>query len=516
MKNTFILSIIICLTVACKDKYSTEVERALRLADSNRIELEKVIDHYSQNRADHLKLKAACFLIENMEYHYSYEGALVNDYRRIFNYADSLVSSDIKYIPWDSLERVHKKSRRNSITPVSDLHNVTSNYLIKNIESAFSMWRKPWANHLSFQEFCEFILPYRLADEPLNDWREFAISRFGSSLVFPDSNIEYTTKEACVLVNEELINNYQISSSSLVRCPYSLDAKSIFMQKTGVCLDAAMLTTSVMRGLGVPVAIDFTPYWANRSLGHSWNVVHYESRLVSFMGTESNPGLTKLEYTSETGVRQKIAKVYRKTFAKQTTTLDLIRECEKDVPPLFSNIHFIDVTKEYMPVTEVKIHLKDKYEDKKYAYLCVFNNKNWKAIHYGKIEEKKVTFTDMGRRIAYLPMYFIRGNYIPAGDPVIVDSKGGIHFLVANVKQRQSVTLTKKYPVDDSNKVEIGDMYELFYWRNGWNSLGEQLATSNYLIFDDVPKDGLYLLRDITKGKQERIFTYENNKQIWW
>ncbi len=36
------------------------------------------------------------------------------------------------------------------------------------------------------------------------------------------------------------------------------------------------------------------------------------------------------------------------------------------------------------------------------------------------------------------------------------------------------------------------------------------------ITFKDVPQGGLYLLRDLTRGKDERIFTYENGEQVWW
>lgn len=71
---------------------------------------------------------------------------------------------------------------------------------------------------------------------------------------------------------------------------------------------------------------------------------------------------------------------------------------------------------------------------------------------------------------------------------------------------------------NDGNCVEIGDEYELYYWSpdGDWKLLDTQKATSNILIFKDIPSNGLYILKDITKGVEERIFTYENNKQVWW
>lgn len=34
-------------------------------------------------------------------------------------------------------------------------------------------------------------------------------------------------------------------------------------------------------------------------------------------------------------------------------------------------------------------------------------------------------------------------------------------------------------------------------------------------VWEDVPKRALLLLRDHTKGQNERIFTYEKGEQVW-
>ncbi len=50
------------------------LEEVLAMADSNRIEMEKVLDHYE---GDSMKMKAAKFLICNMPGHYSYADTAV-------------------------------------------------------------------------------------------------------------------------------------------------------------------------------------------------------------------------------------------------------------------------------------------------------------------------------------------------------------------------------------------------------------------------------------------------------
>ena len=70
----------------------------------------------------------------------------------------------------------------------------------------------------------------------------------------------------------------------------------------------------------------------------------------------------------------------------------------------------------------------------------------------------------------------------------------------------------------DDNSIREGDVYELFYFsEKGKVSLGKQTGTKNgVLYYHKVPSNALYWLRNETRGREERIFTYENNKQVWW
>ena len=63
-------------------------------------------------------------------------------------------------------------------------------------------------------------------------------------------------------------------------------------------------------------------------------------------------------------------------------------------------------------------------------------------------------------------------------------------------------------------------------WRSGaahplpanWTSLGRQIGrrATQELVYDNVPAGALLLLHNHTKGKEERIFTYEDGRQVWW
>ncbi|MBW8683880.1 RICIN domain-containing protein [Chitinophaga rhizophila] len=71
---------------------------------------------------------------------------------------------------------------------------------------------------------------------------------------------------------------------------------------------------------------------------------------------------------------------------------------------------------------------------------------------------------------------------------------------------------------NDGNCIEVGDDYELMYWDNKtWQSLGLVIAREDVLEYKNCPKGAVFLLRNKTKGKQERIFTIDDSgKQVWW
>ena len=65
----------------------------------------------------------------------------------------------------DKLEETGAKVR------VMDSEVVDADYLAENIEYAFKAWELPWARDLSFEEFCRYLLPYKMGNEAPERWR---------------------------------------------------------------------------------------------------------------------------------------------------------------------------------------------------------------------------------------------------------------------------------------------------------------------------------------------------------
>jgi hypothetical protein len=78
--------------------------------------------------------------------------------------------------------------------PLYDIQVITADYLIENIDDAFRAWEYPWAQHLSFDDFCENVLPYRGQNEPLSSYRKGFMEQFSW---LPDSLEEGLCRYRC-------------------------------------------------------------------------------------------------------------------------------------------------------------------------------------------------------------------------------------------------------------------------------------------------------------------------------
>jgi hypothetical protein len=87
------------------------------------------------------------------------------------------------------------------------------------------------------------------------------------------------------------------------------------------------------------------------------------------------------------------------------------------------------------------------------------------------------------------------------------------------VNENRAVTLSNIIfaTQNDGNSIIPGFLYELFMWQNGeWQPLGEKVATKEYLEYENIPIDALLWLRCYTRGVEERIFTVQQGRKIWW
>ena len=235
---------------ACIEENNGDVqlETALNFAGNNRYELEKVLKFY-QNSPQ--KLEAAKFLIRNMPHWYCYEGWPLDSIKTVLSY---IASSDDVYVMTERQKAKWQKFPFYSLPKVYDSHVITSEFLTNNIEEAFKAWTsKAWNKSLSFEDFCELILPYRVGNERLTNWRTLYKEYYAHILdsLYHGSDVV----EACRIVNEELLKQnfkYNVELS----LPH-IDATFLFFNRVGSCRECCDLGLYAMRACGIPVAAEF-------------------------------------------------------------------------------------------------------------------------------------------------------------------------------------------------------------------------------------------------------------------
>jgi hypothetical protein len=149
-----------------------------------------------------------------------------------------------------------------------------------------------------------------------------------------------------------------------------------------------------------------------------------------------------------------------------------------------------------------------EYADKRIAYICVFDNRNWVPVFYGNIRNGKVAFTSMGRNIVYMAAFYEHGQIVPFDEPFLIKGDGTVQTIQYDDKKRTTLKLLRKYPFMGKE-----DFFNPFYKmvKDGMGSLCYQ---GQWSIYDQVivnhdlafAPDGGLKLTQINKGYWGRIY----------
>ena len=431
--------------------------------DNKLAELRRMLtEHYA---GDAEKQHAAAWLLDNMQYHGTVRSALQDEYyNKLTRIAHSSVYPECEpqiYGLADSVYAVPDKGFKR----MADADAVTAEYLIGNIDHAFDRWRNGnFARHLSFPEFCEWLLPYRLTNENLCEWRERLYKEYKRGIEslgqIADKNHSAYWAAAQVndLMKQDKIFIHLIPHLGGVNLP----APVLASLRMGECDDYAFKAAYTMRACGIPVSVDFTPQWPTRPHGHHWNVVlNNNGRTVPFMGSESNPGYPcKSDYV--------YGKVYRYTFAYNKESLfEKNRTIGEPTPPVLTNPFIKDVTGDYTKGVDVNVSINT---GKHFAYLAAFNNQGWTPIAWGEAppqpspigrerlqknstihseergKEKQYSFKNVGMGAVYLPVTWENDRAVAADYPILIKENGEQEYIKPDKSKTFSLTLTRKYP----------------------------------------------------------------------
>lgn len=429
MTKTYLFISILLFLSACQSKNDKRLTQIIAASLNNKHELEFVLNHY-QNEPE--KLAAAKFLIINMidkfESRSSYQDSIKNILSQALKNKQTIEDDLIV----DS-KLIEKWSNRSDFPQkLQDIQNITADFLIKNIDLAFLVWKKyPWNHSVSFEDFCEYILPYRIGDEPIDNWRELFYNKYSPIL---DTYKGNDVVEACNLLIRELQKDslYYNTDFSI---PH-MGGEFLFYNRLGSCREGCDIGIYAMRACGIPVATDRYVYSPTYKGGHSWNVVRDTTgRFLPFWYTQFEARRDMKDDGRKKG------KVFRHFFGKQQQYVPDNRN--KKMPILFQDPFNLDVSANYFGENEVHIPI---WSDAEIAFLGVFSPERWIAVDRAPVKRDKAVFRNIETNVVFQPLILQDGDLRPEGFPFVYNGKK-IHFFVPDTTQKENLSVTRKFPL---------------------------------------------------------------------
>ncbi len=422
--------------LSCTDHMQERVAIALNFSKDNKQELEKVLSYYKGQPS---KLKAAQFLIANMPYHYTYVGWEIDTLKQLKkrSITEGKISEEViqRWNYFNFMRLPHEY----------DIHKISSAYLIENIDLAFEVWEnRPWSKYYSFEDSCEYILAYRIEDEPLESWRRKYYDRYMPILdsLYQGTDVVEAAQKMADYLKTEGFAHYNDFSLPHLGPLFLLDSR------VGYCRENCDIATYVMRAVGIPISMDFYEIAPSYNRKHFWSALIDTTHLVVPFNYEEEP-MSRKPRPNE----RKRGKVYRICYGVQPERIKGIFE-DKCVPPLFRHPFLKDVTNEYFPDSRVTVELDKTSKDGK-AYLSIFSIGQLRAIAITEVKGNRADFDFVEPDVSYFSSCMIEGKNVSAGYAFTLKNNAPDYF-IPDTTSLVDVTLYRKYPMR-SNVKNLGN-----------------------------------------------------------
>jgi hypothetical protein len=427
------------------------------MAGSNRQELKSVLRHYSRDRADSLKYRAACFLIENMQWQ---SGKRVHPDPALwdlFLLEDSLVKSSLLHPGAKTLQALHgyrDGAKRILVNQAvlrsdsgrdyhSDLLTLDAPFLIETIEQAFQTRELEWCRELSFDDFCNYVLPYRLNNEPVFPAREKIQSHF-MQWYHTDSLERDPLKVVSSLIDYVRLFNWDWADNSATKPDLGFYNLLYWRNSRMDCSHLVAVMGSILRSIGLPAADLFTPKWGDTNLGHSWCYFPVSAgKPYLFTAFHTRPGAALGPHPPNRGT-----KLFLRTFAPQPNTPWFLRAPDEPLPASFQTPCIQDVSSLFLPSHSLEVPLIiDPPKESRLCWFSVFIRGNWVPVGWGVIDHEKNTarFEQVPERLTGIASYYDGQRVIPCSQLKRI-GRGGVEYITPDTA-KTTLLLTRKFPV---------------------------------------------------------------------
>jgi len=362
-----------------------DVVRVIQLTGHNRVELIKAVSWFFESD-DTAKRDALYFLISNMERHYAVEYEIMDSAGNARQF-DPLQYADYQsmFTAWDSLSALPGGLMYSASRYTLDRDTIRSELLRNTIELAFSSKKYPWTNHLPDSIFLRYVLPYRVANEDLEDWRPLLVRFFSETIL----SKPYTTTDKVAHSINLLIDSLIISDNRLIKNANIALPSEVMKKRRASPRDLAIFRVMALRSAGIAATLDYAP-WISDSLNSLWFATYFteQGNWQPLLPREFDEKLLK-----DAG---RIPKIYRRIYHAVDSSLFALKDLKKTTPPFLGHFHYLDVTRYYLPVRNFSY--RGPCPDQ-LIYLSVYNGKSWKPVDWAFCHQDSAMFYHVGRDV---------------------------------------------------------------------------------------------------------------------
>jgi hypothetical protein len=509
-------------SIEAGDPVPPALERVLIAAKANRIELERALNHFSP-ASQPLEHAAMQWLVMHLERHGHARMAWLNQAGEVVEIPRvAFLSPEAFAIEWAGLEAKHGALHPGVVRLDGDLLSLTRDELAQNVDYAVRAWReRPWTRDLKLEQFLEGVLPHRVGDEALDDWRRVLFETFATledRLAHPRDPhraAEWIRRSARSWVELSPQYAWHLTDQSL---------REMLLSKRGRGEDLAHLELMALRANAIPAALDYTPAWASRRGNFAWTRL-----LLDGSVGRGVPELAEVEIPCDAPMGR-LAKVYRRTYASQANSWAARVPGTEPLPVWLADACMIDVTAEYVPVATVSVPLRPSSRRSILAYACVFDGNEWTPIAAGRVSDEGafVRFTDLGREVAYLPAWYDEQGIHPAGPPFLLSAAGELRSLdgigfetpgewVGTGQIAPAQPAERGVMAEAARSVAVEEGYRLLLWQDDAWVEHQRSVVRDGQVWWEIPPRRLALVQAI-EGWQEsaRPWTEQFGQLLWW
>ena len=188
------------------------------------------------------------------------------DIQRMLTVQKELTSKSLLQI-WDIFNQSLSSDEKQALEfiyaymPLSDLADYQPEFFLKNVQYSLRAHKEmPWGKTIPEEEFLHFVLPLRVNNENLDNFREVMYDEITQRIKGMDM------KQAALEINHwchEKVN-YR-GTDSRTSAPLSTVKKTF-----GRCGEESTFTVTAMRTAGIPARQVYTPRWAHSDDNHAW------------------------------------------------------------------------------------------------------------------------------------------------------------------------------------------------------------------------------------------------------